>query len=847
MAFPDDRDRELIRQTEEVENFATDLSDWLSEFNPQRRAADLSPIAESDEFEVLQLRRLAGSLYTSAKAPVAAAVYGPSQVGKSLFIGQVLKPQSESYCPIGGDETLGEPAYYKNLSFDNDLNPQCGSQEATALVTRFTTQDRMGTIASPEYPVKVRALTRAEWLRVLARGFHAECKTPAATWQQAELETLFENLSRGHAGVEVDRKWRMDLLDAYSYMRNVDRRGFQAKEAIFNGLLSRYALTEDGYVAVAASLFWDNWPSLTNLFLRVNDLLRRISIGDDDPAIFAHWAAVRFLLDSQHSKAHERHNSKVWNRVAWNDIYLVQKGNAFVLDYRPGTGKGNEDQETIQAGMLELAIPVLPHRLSDDWRKVIEQMDFLDVPGMKAIRAGVEAGKRTNAESIAEQMEIVKRGKVSYLFERYTDELQIQTLLLLLRGANLEVKAQMKHHIDKWGKSRYGEKAWPHRVQEAALFIGMTGIDEEFRNRDIYAEASLYNSRLTQLLDTLGNVMNDFGERGRMFTNVFPIRYPGTWDTNEPQRQRENPEKWARACKAFLDSEMVRQYVREPERRWELAMKDGDGGLSLISEGFRAVATARDKQDRLQRDIAEIQNRLAQLASGWIISSDVNVDREKRIAVAGRVLDWLRSDELLVYNRVHALQDSLCVADGDEWLLSDCADTQGRRHADSLPRQLQEFLHQWAVDAAPKRWDDCCRSQDVGAPWLDPNDFNAFTRYVRDYLLTNDVFEGLIAKLTPVINLRTSDEAARRRARRRYVRIILNDYVLNPGPSAAAMSSGEPANNDNDGSDRFGLMEAFVRRWAKRLPSALALGAGEFVRVPPGNEELSRLVQPFAG
>ena len=203
MAFPDEKDRNLIRRAEQVERLATDLCDWLSEFNPSRRATDLLPIAESDEFEVLQLRRLAGSLYTSAKVPVAAAAYGASQVGKSLFMGQVLKPHSENYCPIGGDETLGEPAYYKNLSFDNDLNPQCGSQEATALVTRFTTKDRIGAGVSPDYPVMVRALTRVEWLRVLARGFHAECKTPARTWQQGELEELFEDVApppRRHRG-----------------------------------------------------------------------------------------------------------------------------------------------------------------------------------------------------------------------------------------------------------------------------------------------------------------------------------------------------------------------------------------------------------------------------------------------------------------------------------------------------------------------------------------------------------------------------------------------------------------------------------------------------------------------
>ena len=91
MAFPDERDRYLIRCAEQVEGLASDLCEWLGRFNPLRKTDDLLPIADSDEFEVLQLRRRAGSLYTSAKVPVAAAAYGASQVGKSLFMGQVLR------------------------------------------------------------------------------------------------------------------------------------------------------------------------------------------------------------------------------------------------------------------------------------------------------------------------------------------------------------------------------------------------------------------------------------------------------------------------------------------------------------------------------------------------------------------------------------------------------------------------------------------------------------------------------------------------------------------------------------------------------------------------------------
>jgi len=855
MAFPDERDRSLIRMADRVETLATDLCDWLSEHNPARHAADLLPVAESDEFEVLKLRRLAGSLYTSAKVPVAAAVYGPSQVGKSLFIGQVLIPHSEDYSPIGGDETHGEPAYYKGLSFDVDLNPQSGSNEATALVTRFTTKDRLGAAASPEYPVMVRALTRVEWLRVLARGFHVECKTPANTWQEGELEELIANLSRQYPGDEVDRKWRMDLLDTFSYMRNVDRRGFRAKESVLNALLSRYPLSEEGYVATAAILFWDSWESLTDLFVRIKSFLERITLGDHDPAIFTHWAGVRFLLDSQRAKIHERRMSLCFPSVAWADMHLIKKDQYCVLEYRPGSGTGTEELETIQAGMLELAMPVLPHRLNDDWRRVVEQMDFLDIPGMRAGRQGAEQGKRTNADSLEEQMEIVKRGKVAYLFERYTEELQIQTLLLLSRGGNLEVTSQMKHHIDTWGKARYSEKAWPSRVRDEvpALFIGMTGIDEEFRNREEYADKGLYENRLGQLVDALGPVMNDFGGRGKPFTNCYPIRYPGTWDTDAEQQQEADPEKWVRAGKAFLESELVATHVRAAEQRWTTAMRDRDGGLSLISAGIRAVTTADDKQNQLQQKIQEVENRLLQLSRDWVVDPDANVDREKRLRAAQKVVSWLQSSDELVYYRIHALQEALAVAEGDEWQLADCVDTQTRRRGDPLPRQLRNFLHEWATTAVPKQWEQFCGSHKEGGPWLDPNDLNSFIRYLRDYLLTEKVFDRILDQLGPLVHLKTRDEAARRRARRKFVRIVLNDYLLNPGPSMEAIESPEDkdADRDEDQSEngenyeRFGLMASFVKRWSTRLPQVLALGAGEHVKLPPGNSQLIEMLEPF--
>jgi hypothetical protein len=72
------------------------------------------------------------------------------------------------------------------------------------------------------------------------------------------------------------------------------------------------------------------------------------------------------------------------------------------------------------------------------------------------------------------------------------------------------------------------------------------------------------------------------------------------------------------------------------------------------------------------------------------------------------------------------------------------------------------------------------------------------------------------------------------------VGIMMNDYVLNPGPSDEPIETAEQASPED-----FGLMSAFLTRWSSRLPEFLASGAGLEVRVPPGNAELTEIIQRY--
>lgn len=847
--FPDHRDLAIQHEAESLVNYADELTDWVGRHGASRRDGDFE-INATDEFQLLRLRRLANNLFNSSKVPVAAAVYGPSQVGKSLFMGRVLDPADERDSPLGKCDTLTPDAYIRELSFDHDINPQCGSNEATALVTRFTTKDRFDPHALPEYPVKVRALSRSEWLRVLARGFRSECPPSSDTWEEGQLRTLFEVAAKNNGAEHGNREWQIDLVDAYHYMKNLDPRQYKVEESMFNSYLSQYPLTESGYVQVAASLFWDGdkYPQITDLFTEVNSFIDRIRIRQPDGSrrdgILVHWGAVRFLLDSQRSLEQTSKHSHWRQTISWSDFADSIRDGWFVLDYKPGSRGPSVNASVMQSAMLEMVIPVVPHRLNGDWRDVVKTMDILDLPGMKA-GGGVAQGRSNTAKTIDEKMNIVKRGKVFYLIEHYIAERQIQTLLLLVRGGTPDVGQLLKEYVDKWGANRYGDGVWPMKVtaQQPALFVGMTGIDDEFEKREV--NKMLYENRISQIKsEILFDVMTDFGGPDKPFTNIFPIRYPGTWDADEARRQKAGPEKWQEAGEVFLGSMAVREHVRDPERKWAAAMRDDDGGMSLICEGFLKCTSPLQKQEALETQVKDVQQTVRNLAKSWYVDPNANIDRDRRLASGNTVVDWL-CDEDLVYARAFALERTLCFDEGNAMDLAEFAEQRsgrGRKESlhDRFPRRLQDFLKEWATVWAPQRWNQHVDTHDDGGHWLAADDFGAFVRYLGEYLRSDDVFATLSDRLLQIITLQVGDQGARRHVVREYVQLVLNDFVMNPGPHTHPLDPTAGLNGHD-----LGLMRPLVLRWKQRLPLALASAAGAHTQIPSGNDDLNSILAQY--
>lgn len=873
--FPQDEDLDLMDQATKLRERVSRLSHWMARFAEARQGDPRWELPEPDQLKMLQLMGQARSLYASSRVPVACAFYGPSQVGKSLLIGRVLTPEVPDQPPLGRDEGYAQP-----ISFERDLNPSCAANEATALVTRFTTDDRMRYLnpaPHPHYPVMVRALNRAQWMSVLGRGFQIECRKQVATWNK---DTLLERMSelrkeKANATDAWDPAWLDDLLQVYAYMRHNDERTYTATATEFNGALICRPLSHEGCIQLAAVLFWDAWPELTQLFREVLDFLQvlaRESPRDDEAAgrlgeetiLLTGWGSVRFLLDSA------RVTAPVGARFKWDDFVLARAKPTewYTLqvrqDVRSHAGQLlSKDLGIVQAAMLEMVVPVLPDRLTDYWRRVLKKMDLLDVPGMRAGRSGPEQGKREREPGKEvrrdQQFEIVKRGKVAFLFERYTDEKLIQTLLLLARGGLLEVSAYMKAHVNQWGRSRYGDR-WPEKVNDdpPPLLIGLTGIDEELERYTAAPQPAIYEQRLRQLASALGPTMEQFG--GRKFRNIYLLRYPGTWDADAARREQAGLQKWEQAQQAFLACGLVHDYILTPERKWQAAMTDQDGGVSLVSECIFGCTSSSGKRKQLKQYLEESLRDVALTARSWYFNTETLKDRERRAALACKLLKWLHDDPGQICYRVRALTEALTVREGEILYLADLQEIHAIDYApgpQALERRVVEavrnLLSQWALTLAPQRWLDHLDGQRRRFPKLfdgryapqsfTDNDFRMLTQYLKDYLSSAAEQPPLLAKLMRIVGLpEMRDASALLQARRRCTRLILNDFILNPGGALGGLPPVEGVELPPEQDAAFGVLNTVVARWRRRLPAALAAGAGADAREPPGNRELETIL-----
>ena len=283
---------------------------------------------------------------------------------------------------------------------------------------------------------------------------------------------------------------------------------------------------------------------------------------------------------------------------------------------------------------------------------MFEHTDLLDFPGARSRLKLIELASPP-AERVEQVAELLLRGKVAYLFQRYAEERELTAMLLCMGNKPNEVK-DLGTLVRQWVEMTHGATPQARRQVPCALFLILTMMDLEFLPKAGETPASLaskWDIRLhTSLVEPFQNDgwVREFSNGA--FDGTMMLRNPNFRQDHlieyelRPDGQPREPLVEARIRslnrpyvdqlqQAFLGSGEVARYVAEPRRAWDAMFAFNDGGVGYIVERLDRVSDPGVKIMQAEARLREALEPLYEGLKRFHYGADEAARREKEAAL----------------------------------------------------------------------------------------------------------------------------------------------------------------------------------------------------------------------
>lgn len=273
-----------------------------------------------------------------------------------------------------------------------------------------------------------------------------------------------------------------------------------------------------------------------------------------------------------------------------------------------------------------------------------DHTDLLDFPGARSRLKLARLDDVSKAKGVAEGAnplrELLLRGKVAYLFQRYSSERELSAILLCIPDGNQEVR-DLSDMMTAWIDQTIGATPADRAKQKNALFLVLSKMDREFEQKAGETE----ESRHLRWSARLGNsLVNNFrGEwplnwNGRPFDNTFWLRNPTVIDERlmdyDGGREVGIADAFAQRAtelrRHFIDNEDVRRHFADPARAWDEAFRANDGGVSYLVKSLIPVCDPAIKRAQVRGQLDVQIRRLVDRLAGFHSASDGDARTKKR-------------------------------------------------------------------------------------------------------------------------------------------------------------------------------------------------------------------------
>jgi len=580
----------------------------------------------------------------------AVALYGESQVGKSYLISSLL---SEENKPFGMTDASG--AVY---NFIEDINPIGGGNESTSLVSRFSVSYQP---IHADFPIKATLLSPADIVLTLCDSYYNDIKADhGLIWQTEQINTEIHLLKERFLDREPQQQvfCEDDVLDMQDYFR--ENFSTKASNVLFSGFFEEVSLfvakAKPGEWKAVFSLLWNNNPRFTLLF---DTLISEYGkVGFSATVYLPIEAVLRkhgTLLDVERLKEIDNPSSHIVPEYTSETTVLFMEN-------------GQERRVSSQKSYLCALLAELVFHQEESLlqsKPFLKETDLLDFPGARGRLTLPE--NEINDENIPE---LLIRGKVAYLFNKYSETEKISIFMLCAKHEQAAQRA-MPEMLNNWIHKFIGEtpekrEAFIATSQIPPLFIVGTffNVNLEYNPlQDKPNDSSSLNYRWHQRFERTLSVellntetyswFNDWTTTSPNFQNIFLLRdfvysasksqlFKGFLDGGK-ETAAINPENYPDfrqdLRRSFIEHPFVKRHFVNPAASWDESASMNKDGSQLIIDKLTIAANNinQARYERIVSELNEISEAILSELRKYHHSNDKDEELQKAKAIAGDI------------------------------------------------------------------------------------------------------------------------------------------------------------------------------------------------------------------
>lgn len=400
---------------------------WLEEYQPNAVALN----------KLYKYRRELRKISYALERNCAVAAYGESQVGKSYLMSALLAAEHDELRVLDGKGG--------SYSFINELNPSGGSmakEESTGVVTRFTTRHNPDAV---KHLVGIQCFSIVDIILLLCDTYYKDVKgNPDLALSTAQINERVDALvgQYAHNNKVQSQLTHDDIHDIHDYMREVlgGKTGAVLSSQFFVSVPQIIESIPRGGWAKVLSLLWNANPQITQLLESFLVAYERIGFAED---IYVPFDAI---LKSKGTIL----------KISWLDL-LCSDESKLPEDYERYTAVYDErgqllcpdfDKAYLSALTAELSLVIPDTAIAS--KPFLAKLDLLDLPGARRRENTLEDNLQSEVSNL------VRRGKVAYLFNKYARTLRINSILFC-QHQDQSGQSEMGEALDEWISHNIGK------------------------------------------------------------------------------------------------------------------------------------------------------------------------------------------------------------------------------------------------------------------------------------------------------------------------------------------------------------------------------------------------------